>query len=114
MVDLKHIVVEGHLRPFPDLKAAFHIPNWILFRYLQLRHAFSQQFPSCNTLESDVNENLLTSRSLDKPLSSLYLCLSQAYSIKVDRVYQKWVVDIPDLVVDEWEDCLGSYVTSTV
>lgn len=32
----------------------------------------------------------------------------------MDKVYQKRVVDVPDLEVDDWKECLGSYVTNMI
>lgn len=32
------------LKSFDQLKTEFHLPNYMFFRYLQLRHAFRAQF----------------------------------------------------------------------
>lgn len=111
---LKHIVIEGQLRTFVDLKDAFNLLSWMFFLGICSFSMHSNgSFLLPIMLTSDPIERLLASRLLDKPLSSLYLCLSMAYTTKLDRRYQKWRVDISDLTEDEWEDCfcLGSYVT---
>lgn len=86
----------------------------MFFRYFQLLHAFHKQFPPSLTLESDPVESLLIAKVIDKPLSSLYFCLSIAPTNKLDRTFAKWQVDIPDLTEEEWEDCLSSFVTNMI
>lgn len=75
IVGVKHIVADGRMCTFSDLKASYHLPNWMLFRYFQLRHAYHQQCPTSLTLESDPVERLLTIQILNAPLSSLNLHL---------------------------------------
>lgn len=67
---LNHIFKDGSLLTFDQLKQGFNLPNWMFFRYMQLRHAFRAQFPNPITLESHPIEHLLISKNA----SSIYLC----------------------------------------
>lgn len=53
VVGLKHLVTEGRLSTFSELKVKYDLPNWMFFRFLQVRHAFQHHFPGGVTLESD-------------------------------------------------------------
>lgn len=63
----------GKLIQFDTLKTKFHLPNTPLFRYLQLRHAYTAQFgkTSIHLQISDL-ESLLREDNLDKALSTIY------------------------------------------
>lgn len=52
-VDLKHIMSDGRLMGFSDLKTTYNLTNSMFFKYLQLRHAVQVQFPALITLVSD-------------------------------------------------------------
>lgn len=73
---LNDITREGELCTFDQLKAWHNLPNSFFFRYLQLRHAFQEQFKNqrIEYLSSEL-ENLLTDEELAKPLSSVYRSL---------------------------------------
>lgn len=88
---------------FSDLKPAFNLLNWMLFRYLQLRDAFRKQFPSPFLLDSDPVERLLTSKLLNKPLSALYFFQSIASTAKLTKTLAEWQANLPDLTEDEWD-----------
>lgn len=72
---LKDIVSSGILVSFQDLVVRCGLPEGMLFRYYQLRHAFRAQFPTPPDLLTDGVEELLAQESLVKSLSSLYLTL---------------------------------------
>lgn len=114
IVKLKHIVMGGKLRTFSDLKNAYSLPGWMLFRYYQLRHAYRKQFPSLLQLESDPVEGLLTAKIIDRPLSTLYFHLSIPPTKKLEKTLVKWKADIPDLPEEEWETCVSSFVINTL
>lgn len=63
----------GRLSPFDRFKASYQLPNWHLFRYLQLKHAFMSQFGSdALELQSSALEFLLHDDSLVKLMSKMY------------------------------------------
>lgn len=113
IVKLKHLVTGGKLRSFSDLKSAYTLPRWMLFRYCQLRHAYGEQFPA-QILGSDPVEGLLTATIIDKPLSSLCFHLSIAPLKKLEKTLAKWKLDIPDLSKEDWETCVSSFVTNMI
>lgn len=73
---LKDITSEGELCTFDQLKARHDLPNSFFFRYLQLRHAFKEQFTG-QRIEylPSLLENILLEEDLVKPLSSVYKSL---------------------------------------
>lgn len=82
----------------------------MLFRYLQVKHAYQKQFPTHITLELDPVERLLTVKVLIAPLSSLYFHLTLTSSTKLTRVFLRWQQDIPSLSEENWETCVSSYI----
>lgn len=115
IVGLKHLVMGHQLHTFPELKAKYNLPNWIFFRFLQVRHAFQHQFSSGVTLESDPVERLLSSKVLIGPLSALYFRLSASSLAKLTKAFTKWKQDIPSLKEETWEDCVvSSYVSNLI
>lgn len=69
---LKHVIRDGHLMPFAELKRAYSLSNSSEFRFWQLRRAMKAQFLVALTLESDSIECLLISSIMGTPLSTLY------------------------------------------
>lgn len=78
VLTLKHVIANGRVVPFADLRQEHSLPSSMGFRYWELNHALRMQFPEPIVLESDPVERGLTSRVM----SSLYLCLSLAYDTK--------------------------------
>lgn len=83
VVGLKHLVMEGRLSAFSELKMKYNLPNWMFFHFLQVRHAFQHQFPSGVALESDPVERLLTNKILTVPLSAIYFHISASIPTKL-------------------------------
>lgn len=83
----------------------------IFFRYLQLRHVISAQFPEALTIESDPLKCFLTTRFLGRPWSSIYLSLSLAHSVKLIQLLFKWQTDISYLTKEDWDVFTSNYVT---
>lgn len=106
---IKHITMT-----FPELRALYSIPKSWEFRYWQLRYAYGAQFPEKVTLESDSLERLLTSSTMGRPLSSLYMYLTAAYDIKPTRFLDKWKKDIPALDDEVLEDCVATFIPSMI
>lgn len=86
-MNLKHVVLNAGLRSFPDLKAAYALPQWML--YYPLHHTFQKQFPLSLTLELDPVEGLLTAKVVDKSLSAQYFHLSIAPTNILERTFGK-------------------------
>lgn len=108
IVTLKRVIKEGRISSFAELRDTFALPLAMPFHYFQLCHALRAQFRDCITLEPDRIERLLTLRLLDKPLSSLYLNLSDSYAHTSSRTFNRWKADIPEVTTDDWEDCVDS------
>ena len=111
---LKHIVSNGVLMTFRQLRDKYSLPARWTFRYWQLRHAYSAQFPDRLTLQSDSIERLLTSRTMGRPLSTLYLYLTVAHDSGSTRSFEKWKADIPDLDEEKWEECVSTFIPSLI
>ncbi|OCT80120.1 hypothetical protein XELAEV_18026926mg [Xenopus laevis] len=73
VTELRHILLENVLKTFDHLKREYDLPNHYLFQYLQLKHAFSAQFPG-NTvqLREPGIEKLLKLEELHHLTSILY------------------------------------------
>lgn len=67
---LRDIMPEGRLLSFGELKGRFVLPPWMYFRFLQLRHGIRAQFPGPITVEPHSVERFLTTRIIDRMLSS--------------------------------------------
>lgn len=69
---IRDIMPTCTLLSFSQLSQRFDLPDWMLFRYFQLRHAVGAQFPLSPTVKADPIEEMLTPGDLDKLLSLLY------------------------------------------
>lgn len=63
------------------------------------------QFPDTPILAMDPIEEYVAQESLSKPLFSLYLDLLSLDSPRMDRLWEGWRADLPDLDKENWEDC---------
>lgn len=106
IVGLKHIISNDRLCSFADLKAEFHLPNQMLFRYLQLRHAVTMQFPNASL--NLIPWSVLTSRSLGS------LCHNSIFVSPLTKLFSKWQANILDLTEEDWDTCVAHYVISMV
>lgn len=114
IVGLKHLVTGGRLSTFPELKTEHNLPNWMFFRFLQVRHAFQHQIPNGVTFELDPVERLLFTKVLIDPLSALYFHLSASLPTKLTKTFTKWKQDFPSLTGEDWETCVFSYVSNMI
>lgn len=114
IMNLRHLVTGGRLMTFQELKGKYGLPNWMFFRFLQVRHAFQHQFPGGINLESDPVEKLLSTKILVAPLSTIYFHITAARPTKLGKLFLKWKEDLPSLEEEEWETCLSSYVSSLI
>lgn len=55
----------------------------------------------------DPVEELLAQEKLQKLLSALYLELLSTDFMKMDRLWDQWKSDIPDLDREDWDDYLA-------
>uniref|UniRef100_A0A803K472 Reverse transcriptase domain-containing protein n=1 Tax=Xenopus tropicalis TaxID=8364 RepID=A0A803K472_XENTR len=106
---LSDIMPQGTLLTFQELKQTFSLPNTMLFRYLQLRHAIGTQFggQAIDTTPRNI-ENLTHTENLNKPLSVFYTQLMGVCNTNLIKLREKWQQDIPQLTPDIWEDILES------
>lgn len=104
---LRHIMSDGHLLSFVEIKCQFLFTPWMYFRYLQLRHAVWAQFPDLVVLATHFVESLLTARNMDRTLSSIYLRLTCKAT---SQNFQAWQCDIPTLTEEDWNEGLQHYI----
>lgn len=73
IIKLQHVIPESALLSYDSLKSTYHLPLWMFFQYLQLRHVVQSQFPEIPVIKSHSVESFLISSYADRILSSLYL-----------------------------------------
>uniref|UniRef100_A0A803J6W9 Reverse transcriptase zinc-binding domain-containing protein n=1 Tax=Xenopus tropicalis TaxID=8364 RepID=A0A803J6W9_XENTR len=106
---IQDIVKEGKLLDFQTLKNNFNLPNRMLFRYLQLRHAVHSQFQgtTLQTTPSRIEEQAHNCPHA-KALSRSYAHLALANDTLLNKLYNKWLIDIPDMNKEQWKETLDS------
>lgn len=114
ILTLKHVMPNGKIMSFQELRRAYDLPPSFHFRYCQLQHALTSQFPNLVTLELDLIERLLISGVMGKPLSSLYLYLTVTHDTDTSATLTKWREDIPNLDDDIWKDVVSVYIPSMI
>lgn len=73
---LSQVLTETGPKNFQSLKEEFSLPNSLLFRYLQLRHAVRKQFLSTAiTLDTPSVLNIIFGAESTKLISNLYYML---------------------------------------
>lgn len=110
IIYLLHIVHHDRLKTFDRLKTEYMLPNQMLFRYMQLRHAFYAQFPSgeCHMVGNPLME-AVKCPDPKKLISQFYSMLtipqatSSAYALKT-----RWEGEVGTLADDEWSDALDA------
>lgn len=80
-----------------DLIHKFQLPQWMRFRYLQLRHVARAQFPQLPLLQADPIEDLVSPGDLDNTLWTLYIALLGTDSPKMEGLWKVWQSDLPSL-----------------
>lgn len=110
---LADIVSPDGLLTFDDLKRQQGLPN-VVFRYLQLRHAFWSLFPPSTVVEITGVELLLSAVDETKPLSTLYSVLAGLDTSKVSQLCSVWQADIPTLADDDWEEGIQQYLSLVI
>lgn len=100
---IEQICSEGELRTVDGFKHQYDISNTHLFRYLQLRHAFSTQFGNqLVVLYASALINLLRDDTLGKPLSTIYKELLSSLNTGLETLKNKCLTNFPAL---DDEDC---------
>lgn len=107
---LQHVMPEGKLLSFDEMRHTFQLPTKMYFCYLQLRHAIQAQFPSEIRLQSHMVERFLISKNVDHILSSLYLWVSLGTDSQGSRLFNKWKLEVPSLTDDDWEEGIQQYI----
>lgn len=97
IIYLSQFIKDGAIKPFHALKVEFDLPNRMLFRYIQVRHALQSQFcTSIPQLESTNLAGVILGVDPKKLISALYNLLlapratTHAYQLK-----------------SRWEDAVG-------
>lgn len=99
---IKHIISAGQLLSLTELKRQFHLPPWMYFRYIRLRHAIKAQFPAGIVLAVHSVESLLTAEGIDRTLSSIYVRLTCREVMNTVKLFEAWQKDIPALTEEDW------------
>uniref|UniRef100_A0A803J2H9 Reverse transcriptase domain-containing protein n=1 Tax=Xenopus tropicalis TaxID=8364 RepID=A0A803J2H9_XENTR len=111
-----HDVVEaGGIKRYAQLKEEFNLQNHMLFRYLQLKHAFQIQFPREPPIITESTlERYLHRPNLLKPLSWFYAILLQGSFDSVNHIRLKWAQDFPQLDNEVWKDILEQITETNI
>lgn len=91
---LQHIMPAGRLLTFPLLKSKFGLPSFMLFCYLQLKHAAQAQFPTNIILAPNTAERFLVTKNADCILSLVYLRIASKTEARGTRLFSLWKEDI--------------------
>lgn len=105
---LGQIITSAGLKTFHSLKEEFSLPNNMLFRYIQMRHAFNSQFGRSGPEIPDfsIPAHLLNSNSKGI-ISLLYNCFLRYRSEAVVlRSRTKWETLVGAISDEDWEDAL--------
>lgn len=104
---LDQIFSECQLQTFDRLKHQHGLLNSYLFRFLQLRHAFSSQFENHQVaFYTSALEGLLKDEFMVKPLSTIYKESLPSIHTGLETLTTKWLVDFPDLDTEDCEEML--------
>lgn len=98
------------LKALTPLKAEFNLPNNMLFRFLQLRHATQAQF-SQPPLQSSPNPLIAITKDTDpkKLISCFYTMLTTPVATKITHSLKlRWERDLGNLEDEEWEEALDT------
>lgn len=111
---LGHLYQDNIFRSFEDLKQTLGLPRSALYWYFQLRHACFAQFGykelrlGCGPIESIARQV-----NLSKPVSTFYRSILICQPSPLEKSFQRWQRDIPQLVTCHFKE-LGSRWRSTV
>lgn len=108
ILNIEHIMPEGHLLSYNVLKTTFHLTLWMFFRYLQLCHPVSSQFPNIPTVTSHTVELFLTSSNADRILSSLYLKIPARDTGKNTQLFA--IRQRNTLNSEDWDEGVQQYI----
>lgn len=107
---LNHLISDGELKSFNNLQEEFALPNNMFFRYLQIRHALSAQFPE-TTPQSIPNSIIAVVKSTDpqKLISSFYNMLIIPSSTKLAyNIKSRWEREVGVIEDEEWSEALDN------
>lgn len=107
---MSHIIHSGRLKTFERLQTEFALPNQMLFRYIQLRHAFYTQFPQGETnLTNNPLMEALKCPDPKKLISQFYQMLTLPQATKAAYALKsRWEGEVGTIADDEWSDALDA------
>lgn len=102
---LRDITYFGELQTFSQLQSRHDLPNTYLFRFLQIRHAFQEQFRELKveSLPSSL-ESLLVDGDLVKPLSVAYKEFFKSTPPAITKCREKWEMEVPEIQGEDWDE----------
>lgn len=110
VIILGDVVLNNVFMSFHQLQSKFQLPRQLFFRYLQLRHVSSSQFPSPRENISHFPLiGVLRSQGPKDLISTLYTHLiTSKTSLMPNLALQRWKELIPDLTDDTFQELLAS------
>lgn len=114
IVKIQAILPAETLLPFPMLQETFQLSPWMLFHYVQLKHAAQAQFPRLIIIIPHVVQRFLTSRNADRILSSIYLRITCRDSDRDPLLFRSWKENIPTLSEEEWDQGIQQYISAVI
>ncbi|OCT82660.1 hypothetical protein XELAEV_18025190mg [Xenopus laevis] len=101
---LAQIVEGGQLKPNQTLRAEHQLPTHMIFRYMQLSHAFQAQFQiSPLDISQSTLERYLRQPGLQKAIAWIYAILLKPSGSHLERLRLKWKADIPAMDEEAWK-----------
>lgn len=115
IIYLSHVLTGTGPISFQSLKERFSLPNQLLFRYLQLRHAHRAQMASTTIgLETPPVLDILLRVDPTKLISNLYYVLRLHRSHKVSQLAkEKWEQDKGPIENPDWVEILEGIKTAS-
>lgn len=107
---LGDVVLNNVFMSFDQLQSRFQIPRQSFFRYLQLRHVFSNQFPSPReNISKFPLIGVLRSQGPKGLISALYTHLiTSKISLAPNPALERWKELIPGLTDDTFQELMAS------
>lgn len=112
-----HIIGDGKLRPFSELREAFQLPGSMLFYYRQLKHAIdAQRGPDIWNLQpTPIFNHLLAITTYRGFISDCYTMLLNLFLGDAPlRVVSHWEQDVGSFEEEQWEEALLAVSTCSL
>ncbi|PIO11944.1 hypothetical protein AB205_0020800, partial [Aquarana catesbeiana] len=110
IIYLTQVVAHGMVKLFQTLIDDFALPNHMLFRYLQIRHALNTQFGSpIPALEVPLPVDIIMGKDSKKLISQFYTYLTRpAADAVAHQLKLRWESDLGSLTDEDWEEALAN------